>query len=588
MISKKHKTLRTPLLILTILIFYLSASGGFFTANATIRYVSHTGSNTPPYTSWATAADSIMSAINISVFGDTIFVANGSYKEEVVMIAGLSLIGAGTDSCIIDTRSFNNPHAVGVNSNCLLKNFKIIVQNSPQSIGTGVVIENSNSIIEYNKILNAGSFGIRCDNTNSILRHNRIIHCNRGIFVEFNQPTIDSNYIYIELQAGKGINPNLGSDPLIRGNTIVLNNGSNSTFGYWSGFNFSANVKNNLFYSLQSDVPIHSEQQEDIVSNVVYGNYNTGIFKSYIGIIKNNSVTGGEKGIRIASGSSPPQIQYNNVWDNETNYYNYSPDSTNISVDPMFVNPDSMDFHLQMYSPLIDAGDPNILDKDSSRSDIGLYGGPFGESYIYLDLAPRPPVNLTAEVDSNKITVSWNHNTEADFNHYSLFRDTTAGFTADSTTFILSLTDTFYTNIIPEGTEAFYYKLTATDNQGNTSELSEELAVLITSVNEYPTIVSNYQLYQNYPNPFNPSTKIGYKLRERGYVKLYVYDIKGELIEVLINKFQDVGFYEVEFDVVGTGLRPVLASGVYIYQIHVISENNIPVFTDIKKMIYIK
>lgn len=196
----------------------------------------------------------------------------------------------------------------------------------------------------------------------------------------------------------------------------------------------------------------------------------------------------------------------------------------------MVVNDDTtkgeLDFHLQMFSPLIDAGDPNIFDKDGSRSDIGLFGGPYGESYTYLDLAPRSPVNLIAEVDSNYITVSWNHNTEADFSFYNLFRDTTANFTADSTTFVLSLTDTFYTHLIPEGVEAFYYKLTATDNQGNQSSPSEELAVFLTLVNNYPITVNNYNLYQNYPNPFNPSTKIGYQLKERGYVKLYVYDIK--------------------------------------------------------------
>ncbi len=48
----------------------------------------------------------------------------------------------------------------------------------------------------------------------------------------------------------------------------------------------------------------------------------------------------------------------------------------------MFVNEDSMDFHLQMFSPLIDAGDPNILDLDGSRSDIGLFGGPYGENTL--------------------------------------------------------------------------------------------------------------------------------------------------------------------------------------------------------------
>ena len=66
---------------------------------ATVRYVSKTGTSTPPYTSWATAADSIQKCINICSFGDTIYVANGVYKEQVVMIPGLSLIGAGMDSC---------------------------------------------------------------------------------------------------------------------------------------------------------------------------------------------------------------------------------------------------------------------------------------------------------------------------------------------------------------------------------------------------------------------------------------------------------------------------------------------------------
>jgi hypothetical protein len=242
-----------------------------------------------------------------------------------------------------------------------------------------------------------------------------------------------------------------------------------------------------------------------------------------------------------------------------------------------------------MFSPLIDAGDPDILDIDGSRSDIGLYGGPFGERYEYHDLAPKPPRNLTAVVDTEYIILSWNRNTEADFKNYCLFRDTTANFTADSTTFVLRLTDTFYIHIIPPAIEKLYYKLTAIDNQGNESSPSEELAVIITSVNEYPATVSNYQLYQNYPNPFNPSTKIGYKLKERGYVKLYVYDIKGELVSVLVNQTQEAGYYEVEFQSSSNQDRVLsiqsLASGVYIYQIMVKNENNIPVFTDIKKMI---
>jgi hypothetical protein len=66
------------------------------------------------------------------------------------------------------------------------------------------------------------------------------------------------------------------------------------------------------------------------------------------------------------------------------------PGEGNISIDPLFRNPENGDFHLMSIacgdsadSPCIDAGDPNILDSllDCSwglgglRSDMGAYGG---------------------------------------------------------------------------------------------------------------------------------------------------------------------------------------------------------------------
>jgi hypothetical protein len=591
MFNKTDNPKRSLLLIFSFLIIH----SAFYIAHATIRYVSHSGSNTPPYTSWATAADSIMSAINISVFGDTIYVANGVYRERIDMIPGLTLIGAGMDSCVIDSRNFNPNYTVRVTDSCYFSGFQIISYNITQGIGVviyDVNIENIDAIVEKNKIIEAKngmlitSSSLGFDNGYKLIKLNLIANVEDGIFSSQTAPIIEQNIIYAN---EVGLASQIISSPIYLNNTVVLDNNLAGT-GFGGGFDLKSVLKNNEFYIYNSEGDGIRELADTIINNVVTGNPRFGIFTQDGGVVKNNIIKGAQKGIRHDSGTPLPTLQYNNIWDNTINYSNINPDSTNISFDPMFVNEDSMDLHHQMFSPLIDAGDPDILDKDSTRSDIGLYGGPYGESYTYLDLAPKPPVNLTAVVDSNFITVSWNHNTEADFSHYSLFRDTTAGFTADSTTFILSLTDTFYTHIIPEGTEAFYYRLTATDNQGNTSELSEELAVLITSVNEYPTIVSNYQLYQNYPNPFNPSSKIGYRLKERGYVKLYVYDIKGELVSTLVNQFQDAGYYEVNFDVKSpkSKVRSDLASGIYIYQVHVISEKNIPVFTDIKKMIYIK
>jgi hypothetical protein len=339
------------------------------------------------------------------------------------------------------------------------------------------------------------------------------------------------------------------------------------------------------------------------MNNYIMGGENNSPQGMYVwspNIVKNNVISKTMLGIG-AGGTQNLLVKYNNFWNNNTNAVGFTPDTTNISVDPMVVNYDTtqgeLDFHLQKYSQLIDAGDPNILDKDGSRSDIGLYGGLYGESYIYVDLPPRTPVNLTANIDSNIVTLKWNRNTESDFSYYNLFYDTTKNFQVDSTKLVSSQSDTFYYFVIPPETDSLYFKLTAIDNQGNESNPSEEVGVVVTSVEDEWKPVNNYILYQNYPNPFNPSTKIGYKLKDKGYVKLYLYDIKGEQISVLVNEVQEAGYYEVLFDASIShsgevrnlpGGRQGLASGVYIYQIFVKGENNIPVFSDIKKMLLVK
>jgi hypothetical protein len=608
--------LHHPLLFL-LLIGLLTAYS--LPLNATIRYVSKTGLSIPPYITWETAADSIQKCINISVFGDTIYVANGIYEEQVVMIPGLSLVGAGTDSCIIDSRNFppQGLHTVEVADSCLIKGFYIRTTNN-FDYGYGIYAIGQTGLITENKFSNANTGivlrytdvqayenyffnvrrGISAVNSNSIVRKNLIVMNVEGVtgirveaFTNNYTPVIDSNDI--ENVYDTGIDKFFGTSPTIKNNVIKIR--------YSTGIKIdqggTANVVNNIILN-SGYVGINCNSSTNLL---LYNNYVKGKLGSYgikVGqnsIIKNNVVTNTNGGIG-KYGSQNPTFQYNNSWNNILNYDDITVDTTNLSVDPMIVNDDTpqgeLDFHLQMYSPLIDAGDPNIFDKDSTRSDIGLYGGPYGESYTYIDLPPRAPRNLNVvDIDSSIITLTWNRNTEADFNHYNLYRDTTANFEIDTTKLVASIEDTFYLYLIPEGAESLYFKLTAADNQGNESNPSEEVGVLITTVKDEWKPVNNYILYQNYPNPFNPSTKIGYKLKERGYVKLYVYDIKGELVSVLVNQTQEAGYYEVEFDtgapIPDTGIR-YLASGVYIYQIMVTGENNIPVFSDIKKMVFVK
>jgi photosystem II stability/assembly factor-like uncharacterized protein len=94
--------------------------------------------------------------------------------------------------------------------------------------------------------------------------------------------------------------------------------------------------------------------------------------------------------------------------------------------------------------------------------------------------------------------------------------------------------------------------------------------------------INSFILEQNYPNPFNPSTNIGFRISDFGFVSLKVYDVLGNEVATLVNEEKLAGIYEVEFIAVGTSRDLSLASGVYFYQL------KSGKFIQIKKMILLR
>jgi hypothetical protein len=622
-----YRKINFPTIFLFLIILLIAYS---LQLNATVRFVSKTGLSIPPYITPETAADSIQKCINVCVFGDTIYVANGVYREQVVMIDGLSLIGAGTDSCVVDSRTFplTNNRTITMQDSCLVKGFYILSSNN-FDYGFGIYAIGQTGLITKNKFSNANVgivlwesdaeandnyfFNVRAGvymlNSNSLIRKNLIAMNVEGVdgihiegFTNIYTPVIDSNYILNVYDTG--IYKFFGARPIIKNNIIELKGG----YGIDMLDSDTTKAFNNLIIGAYTGVNNLTPTNLLLINNYISGKVGSyGIIGEQNSKIKNNVVTKTNTGIS-KWGSQEPVVQFNDSWLNNINYDGITPDTTNLSVDPMIVNDDStqgeLDFHLQKYSPLIDAGDPNILDRDGSRSDIGLYGGPYGWTYTYQDLAPRPPHNVTATIEEGLVKLTWNKNTEADFSHYRIYRDTLSILIYDSSKIIGETVDTFYyDNLPPVNHETrFYYVITAFDNQGNQSYPSEEVNVLVTGMTEHPPIgYDGYRLLANYPNPFNPSTIIPYRLKEAGYVKLYVYDVKGELVRVLVNQWQEKGYYEVlfypntsersranSFEVPMGKTYSDIATGVYIYMIQVYNDRNIPVFSDSEKMILIK
>ena len=80
-------------------------------------------------------------------------------------------------------------------------------------------------------------------------------------------------------------------------------------------------------------------------------------------------------------------------------------------------------------------------------------------------------------------------------------------------------------------------------------------------------IPTDYMLKQNYPNPFNYRTTISYAVPNKSFVKIDIIDINGRLVETLISKEHDIGFYKQNW----SGKN--VASGIYF--IKLTAEKNI-------------
>jgi parallel beta-helix repeat protein len=170
-----------------------------------------------------------------------------------------------------------------------------------------------------------------------------------------------------------GISISNGSRGIVTNNIFTGGNGT----GIYGGD--SILVSNNLNYRTEIGVYIsQTTEQTYIVNNIFFAN-NTGVW---------------------CSPTIPfDSLKYNDFIENINNFHNCIADSTNLYLDPIFQ--DSINFRLSLGSPCIDAGDPDPFfnDPDSTRNDMGCWGGPWGESYPYVFIQTPNPEPLPLDFD---------------------------------------------------------------------------------------------------------------------------------------------------------------------------------------------
>ncbi|MDZ7313674.1 MAG: T9SS type A sorting domain-containing protein, partial [candidate division KSB1 bacterium] len=100
-------------------------------------------------------------------------------------------------------------------------------------------------------------------------------------------------------------------------------------------------------------------------------------------------------------------------------------------------------------------------------------------------------------------------------------------------------------------------------------------------------VVTDYELAQNYPNPFNPTTTIRFALPEAGNVTLAIYNTAGQLVRTLVDHQMSAGWQTVRWNGRDQSGKPV-AAGVYLYRIVVQGKDGNAVFTETRRMTFLK
>jgi hypothetical protein len=191
---------------------------------------------------------------------------------------------------------------------------------------------------------------------------------------------------------------------------------------------------------------------------------------------------------------------------------------------------------------------------------------------------PPAPTGLITFSGNQQIQLKWNKNTQFDIQKYFIYRYNSNNPGLAVLIDSVNHPDTMYTNTGLVNGMIYFYWVKAADRfcVRRISGFSNVAIATPVVVAEKEMVPKVFALHQNYPNPFNPVTTIKYDLPKNAIVNLYVYDITGREVEVLVHEYVAAGFHEVTFNTEN------LASGVYFYKI--IAGD----FADKKKMIVLK
>ncbi|MFH1739372.1 MAG: right-handed parallel beta-helix repeat-containing protein, partial [bacterium] len=296
--------------------------------------------------SWESALNSIRKALLKTSRNGEVWVASGTYHEKVFMVEGVDMYAGFSGN--EEAREQRNWAA----------NQTII---DAAGLGGSAVIGANDAILDGFTVTGGGGEwgGVRCQGTSPTLINCTIAGNSGGVycyesFLELINCTITGN---TAIGGGGGIFCN-DSSPTLTNCTISENRCERAGGGVYC-WESSPTLTNCSFFGNSGALACDSRKQAnsstvEMVNSILWDNGNE------ISNYDNSTIT----------------ISYSDI---QSGY----PGVGNIDADPLFIDADNGDFHLQNGSPCIDAGDPDPSYNDAclppglgtERCDMGAYGG---------------------------------------------------------------------------------------------------------------------------------------------------------------------------------------------------------------------
>lgn len=364
---------------------------------------------------------------------------------------------------------------------------------------------------------------------------------------------------------------NLVSVPLNSSNMSVNNlfpNRNSSVYGYQNNYYQVDSVKVGSGYWVKFPTTQSIQQSGQLVSNLqVNVTEGWNLIGSLNGNIATSSITTNPPNL-----ISSPFYYFNNsyqVSDVLTKGQGYwvkvnGNGTLNLSISKFKVNNDFFKIDFEDFDKLI------ISD---SRNSQTLYLSEKIFNNNYYELPPLPPAgNFDVRFSNNQIAQFLGEPSSIVFNS---IKDYVKIKLVNGSKYTLTLLD-----------EESGEKYQLINNREIKISKSNLKSLKITSAN----VIKDKNLAQNYPNPFNGATKIGFYIPsfldgQKIKAVLKLYDILGREITTLYNNdISKVGYYSIDFE----ANKYNLSSGIYFYELKVFEDGLLPLFTEIKKMNYLK